>query len=726
MKKASASIVLLLCLVGRLPAEEPSLRPFPVDWNGTADSPASVAFLLETPAGKDGFVRVADGHLARPDGRRLRLWGVNATGGAGLPPKTSAPSVAAHLARCGVNCVRLHFLDAYAPRGLVDPRRDDTQRLDPEALDRLDFFIAELKKHGIYSDLNLNVARAYKPADGVRDCELLGYAKALTYFDPRLIELQRDYDRQLLTHRNPYTGHEYRDEPAVAIVELVNENSIVESWICSRLLGKGTQRHPGTWTDIPASYEKALTELYNRWLESHVAADVLARLRTEAGVGSGPVPRLDPPAFAKASKVRFRTEAEFYVDLERTYFRDMGRYLRGELGVKPLLLGTGDHSHGKSGYPLLASTQQLDIVDGHVYWQHPKYLTDSKTGKRRGFEIENSPMVNDPLHSSVVSLSRSAVAGKPYTVSEVNHPFPSEYSCEGIPILAAYAALNDWDGIFWYTLGHDDLATSKTRAVGHFDIGPDPVKMSQLVAGAMMFLRADVRAASRVIGRSYSHEQVLDSLRLQRAEWPYFTPGFPLVTPLVHSTRITSLAGPPTGAFENGPSEPICSDTGELTWLGAGAKQGLVTVDTDRSQAIVGFCRANGATTRNLAPRMETAFCALTLSAMDDRPIARSQQLLLTATAKVANSAMRWNDKRTSLDDWGKPPACIEPVRGTIVLRGLDAASRVSVQPLDGAGRPLGPVSTATKTADGWSITIGEPTTTWYVLMVDRSAASAK
>ena len=43
-------------------------------------------------------------------------------------------------------------------------------------------------------------------------------------------------------------------EPAVAIVELVNENSIVESWFSGRLLGKNTKKNPGTWTDIPARY----------------------------------------------------------------------------------------------------------------------------------------------------------------------------------------------------------------------------------------------------------------------------------------------------------------------------------------------------------------------------------------------------------------------------------------------------------------------------------------
>ena len=95
--------------------------------------------------------------------------------------------------------------------------------------------------------------------------------------------LQKEYAHQLLTHYNPYTKSEYRDEPAVATVELKNENSIVESWFSNRLLGKNTRKNPGTWTDIPASYEKDLTEKYNTWLRNRLSASELNELRKIAG-----------------------------------------------------------------------------------------------------------------------------------------------------------------------------------------------------------------------------------------------------------------------------------------------------------------------------------------------------------------------------------------------------------------------------------------------------------
>lgn len=677
-----------------------ALEPFAMDWRGGPGGPADVSFLLDAPAGKHGFITTKDGHLADGKGRRFRIWGINATAAATVPSKKDAPAVAAHLASLGLNCVRFHFLDRTAPAGLIDNTRNDTRALDAAQLDRLDFFIAELKKRGIYSNLNLNVGRVYKAGDGVRDHEIIGFGKALTYFDERLLELQREYARQLLTHRNPYTGAEYRGEPAVAIVELVNENSIVESWASNRLLGKLERRAAGAWSDIPAGYERSLTEKYHAWLRAR---------------GKPPVPRLQRGDFAAAPAERFRTELSFYMEMEENYFRAMRSFLKDELGVKALVVATSDHNHGMSGYPLLASASHMDVVDGHVYWQHPRYLDDPATGKRKGFEIGNTPMVKDPLHSTVVELSRSAVAGKPYTVSEVNHPFPAEYACEGIPILAAYGAFQDWDGIFWYTLAHTDPSDWQPRMTGHFDFRPDPVKMTQLAAGALVFLRPDVAAARRTVARSYTREQVQESLRLPRSERPYFTPGFPLSLPLQHASRIRSFGERQAGAFPPPASGAIVSDTGQLTWNG---EAGLVTVETERAQSLVGFVGSKAL--RNLAAAVENRFCALTLAALDGAPLARSARMLLSAAASMGNSGMQWNQKRTSLVNWGTAPVVIEPVSGSLTLRNLERAKKVRVTPLDGAGRPAGAAAAAKKTAAGWEFAIGRPATTWYVITVER------
>ncbi len=372
--------------------DQAPLEPFVLNHRAEANSSSDVSFLLDAPAGKDGYIRVRRGHFVKPDGKRIRFWGVHITewspGSVEFPPKEDAPMWAATLARHGVNIVRLHFLDLPSPRGLIDSTKPDTQSFDPGQLDRFDFWVAQLKKNGIYMDLNLNVGRSYKPGDGVHDATRLGWGKGVVYYDPRLIELQRDYANKLLTHRNPYTNTEYRNEPAIAIVEMVNENALYMGF-----------RAPSPY------YETELADLYNKWLAKHRSREELAALRKEAQVEPGaPIPRLQGAAIREASPTRYATELQFYRETERAFYGGMKRFLR-DLGVRQPIIGTADHSHSGSSYAMLTDFDQMDIIDGHDYWQHP------------GARGTASAMVNDPLNSTVVELSRTAIAGKPYTVT---------------------------------------------------------------------------------------------------------------------------------------------------------------------------------------------------------------------------------------------------------------------------------------------------------------------
>jgi hypothetical protein len=688
------TLVLVVALVTSAAVAQSEMKPFVFDHRNAANSVIDLSFLLDAPAGKRGFVRVANGHLVTSDGKRLRLWGVNITdwtrGSTMFPPKTDAPMWAATLARFGINCVRLHFLDLASPRGLIDAKREDTRSFDAEQLDRFDFFVAELKKRGIYLNFNLNVGRSYKAGDGVKDADKIRWGKGLTLFDARLIELQKEYARQLLTHKNPYTGLEYRDDPAVVTVEMLNENAL----------------YVGFRAPTPA-YEQDLLNLYNDWLKRNRTPEQLAKLRELAGIAAdAPIPRLQG---RDAAPERRSTELEFYMEMERRFYLDMQAYLRDTLKVRAPLVATADHSHSGSSYPMLASTSLLDIVDGHTYWQHP--------GPRG---IPNTPMVNDPLNSTVVELSRTAFANKPYTVSETNHPFPNEYAAEGIPILAAYAALQDWDGVYWYTFEPKAFADWQPMIGDAFDLSHHPVKLPQLAAGALMFLRGDVRAAKRTIARSYSRQQVADSGRLPATERPYFTPGFPALSTLQYGSRIATLDGKMTEKIEWQAANPLVSDTNELSWFTSPEKGGLVTIETDHTEAAIGFVKAHAKPLRHLTAQLDNRSVSITLSALDDKPLARSGRMLLTAAARAGNTGMQWNENRTALTHAGSAPTVIEPVTGQLLLRNLAQARKVTLVALDGRGQPIGAPLHAQKNTDGWQLQLGAAVTTWYEIKVER------
>jgi hypothetical protein len=156
---------------------------FEIHGEDGSPGPTDLSSLLEKPAGAAGFIHIKDGHLADGAGRRWRIWGTNFSWRSPMPPLKLAPALARHLAKFGINCVRLHFMDIRWPNGLLMrsrhwvprmpgdlPQRsqeEDTRTLDPEAMARLDYFVACLKEQGVYVDLNLNVARPFSEADGV-------------------------------------------------------------------------------------------------------------------------------------------------------------------------------------------------------------------------------------------------------------------------------------------------------------------------------------------------------------------------------------------------------------------------------------------------------------------------------------------------------------------------------------------------------------------------------
>ncbi|TFG66634.1 MAG: hypothetical protein E4H27_09765, partial [Anaerolineales bacterium] len=624
------------------PLPEHDLWPiFTVPWNDTLTGVTDMSFLLEQPAGAHGYIRIEDGHLVTGNGKRWRIWGQNMTFGAALAPMHMAPIITRRLAKFGINCVRLHHMDHRYPRGLFlrkkarlpvsestysleQDQAQSTRTLDPEAMARLDYFIACCKDNGIYIDLNLNVSRQFSSADGVKQAEWIGYAKALTYFDPQLIFLQKEYAHQLLDHVNPFTGNRYADEPVIGLIEMVNENSLLESWVAGRLLGE--QRKPGsTWCDIPPAYAEDLTVMWNVWLTQKYRNRAVLELAWDGDLSDYENPlqhsvrRLSPDEFQTAAHGRFHDEVMFYGELEKNYFDELMVYLRGTIGVNQVVVGTSDHNHSIHQSLHVENNAALGIVDGHVYWQHPRF--QNSAWSRTDWTISNTPMVDKPDHAAPVQLARSAVAGMPYIVSELNEPFPNDYASEFIPITAAYALLQDWDGLFWFDYGGGATEDAWQDGTIHsfFSMANDPVKMAQTAVGALFFLRGDVEAAKRTVEQGLTRERIYESYRFNLPDdtYPFTLQYLPGRLALVHRTAIQDFNAPylvPEDGDLQLPEESIVSDTGELRWENV-PENGRFHVDTDRYQAVVG--RKGHFETANMIVDLETPFAAVQLISVD-------------------------------------------------------------------------------------------------------------
>jgi hypothetical protein len=200
------------------------------------------------PIGPNDFVSVNDGHFSI-NGNRARFWSINVTDAAVFPEKDKAAGVAGQLRKNGFNHVRFHYFDQGNNDFSIFTKGQSTRQINPTNQDKMEKLLSELKKNGVYVDMNLNVARQFNELDGVPDADsLIEFGKGVTLFDPQLITLQKEYARSLLTHVNPYTGLALVNDPVMAMVEITNENWFFLYWQSDRLKpftqgGMLTQRH---------------------------------------------------------------------------------------------------------------------------------------------------------------------------------------------------------------------------------------------------------------------------------------------------------------------------------------------------------------------------------------------------------------------------------------------------------------------------------------------------
>jgi hypothetical protein len=266
--------------------------PFVLPWDDDSPSIVDLSGWLHKPAGKFGHLRAAaDGHLYAGT-ERIRLFGVDLEAAANFPRKEDAEKIAPRMAKFGINIVRFHIMDMLRfPRGIFDPNRPDTRHLEPEALDRLDYFTAQLKRHGIYIKLCLLNYRPFNAADGLpKEIERLsGTAHqdrhVVGFFDAAMLELQKEYARQLLTHRNPYMNATYAEDPAVALVEINNENGLIHAWLWGKV------------DELPEVFQSDLKGQWNDWLRR--------RYRTTEGLRAAWGGKDEPPGAERLTNADF-------------------------------------------------------------------------------------------------------------------------------------------------------------------------------------------------------------------------------------------------------------------------------------------------------------------------------------------------------------------------------------------------------------------------------------
>ena len=626
------------------------------------------SFMSDGPAGKHGWVVVRNGRFEfeRRPGDPLRFYGGNLCSRACYPDKEQAESLAAELALRGYNTVRIHHYD----RDSVVKSGPKSTVLDAANMDKLDYLFHCLKQRGLYISIDLYTVRVVKRGEIPevdRNVRLQEF-KALVPVSPSAMQNWKDFSKNLLNHRNPYTGLAWKDDPALFSICLLNEDNTYVHW--------------DTAPDIRAIYEKRFAE----WLSSKGVA-------------------------LKSEDERSTALIKFLYELNTRMFEECTRHVRG-LGVKALLTDANYRQMIHVG--LLR--RRMDYVDNHGYWDLKRFLA----AKWRLPYGHHQRVATENLASMPRGLMPSRLFGKPYTVTEYQFCYPNHRRAEGGPLMGAYAALQDWDGVYRYAYSHQTTSAHEPGRTFYLDYVTDPLNLMADRITTALFGRRDVAPAKTTIPFLFT-DKCLDEpgpfdRKLARApdefsqlglyarigsidvtnkrrltgDYPFAVSREALPTsllpgkPMYRGDSLLARGLAPRAAVDPD-KKRFTSETGEIVLDGAA---GTFRVVTERTESFV-LPRKGMASGRHVRVNNHEGFAVVAVISVDGKPIPQSTRLLVLHLTDVQNCAVHFGDKaHTVLRDWGRLPHLIRRGSASVsVERDSGDSTRAWAVDMSGARR---------------------------------------
>lgn len=667
--------------------ERDSFRPTPIDLRA----------LNEAFAGEQGRIQVrGEGFIHAKTGQPERFWAVNTGTGSLQMQDWEMAYLARSLAKRGVNLVRLH--------GPLWGK--DWRKADPQTLQRVFALVAALKKEGIYTGLSIYFPMWLKlqAADGFP-----GYSGqnpvSLLFFNHEFQEIYYGWWRSLLTTVNPLTGQTLAADPAIAMVELVNEDSYL-FWTFE------------PYKSVPAAQMERLEKQFGAWLTAkygslELAAAAWTGYQLNPERGDRPLEgRLGLPAAgelaAQKDSRRAQDAAAFLTQNQSQFFQAAIGVLRQELGYGGLIYASNwITADAQTLGPLdKYSNTVADFIDRHGYFagvhtgDAASYaLTPGDTYRDRSallFSGDNGKLdFNLPLADIHYN-------GLPSTITEVNWPMPNRFRADFPLLVAAYGALQGSDGFCFFALDKPWEAV-----LGKFPVAT-PALLGQFPATALLYRKGLLREGTTVAdvplkvddllslrGAPVMAPQNLDAFRAQDVPAGQVLqtdrPGS--IDPLSFAVGKVNLRFVPQAEpaklldlsnYIDRDRKTLRSSTGELFW---NYDRGLVTVNAPQVQGITGFLKSNPAVQlSDLHLQSAMPYGTVVLVALDNQPIARSGQMLLQVMSEEQNFGWKTSGyPGKKIESKGTPPLTIRNLQGQVSLQRSDAA-QLKVTELDSNG----------------------------------------
>jgi hypothetical protein len=640
---------------------------------------------LDAPAGKHGFVVAKGKDLEFEDGTPVKFWGTNLGSELPLMPPEQATAWVKFLAKYGFNAVRFHKFTWNASDGQHSTLITDAKWQNH------DFLCKELRQAGIYYGWSHIYGHRVRPADSAR---LLAYREladtkfpwahlnastaSLVNFAEDLQNLNIELTTNMLNHKNPLTGLRYADDPALAFIELQNEDNIFWSAIEATLKQTPT-------------YRALLCRKFSAWLaQKYQTQEALALAWQGEGLAQGEslakqniYPSPNHGLFSweyeqatknqKPVKRHILDKITFLYEEQAKFYHRFVAAIRAT-GYRGTIVGScWQAGTGISHLYNLYADYQVGIIDRH------NYFGGGQGHQLKPGKFDNGSMLAE-VGSGLYGTGLQQVSDRPFALSEWMSLIPNEWTAESAPLLAAYGmGLQGWDASYVF-------ATDVPRYTETIQTPPwngiynacSPTQLALYPALAMMVYRGDVREGETVVNRNVhlpsmqANQQFFAEKVVQDHDRKSFEGSFPLQALAAGKVTVSftdSLR--PNEAKGLAPywqGKTVTSTTGQLRWDYSG--RGFFTLNTPGTQGLVGFAPGQWHRLGLVDLRTPNEFAIILASSMErDKGLAEAKHWLITTVARAQNTGMEYDAERKNLLKVGEAPILVEPVQVELKLK---------------------------------------------------------
>lgn len=471
-------------------AFEPGPDPF------RDDCPIDLRSLNERQAGESGWVRLSpdgDGFVLG-NGKPVRFWSVN-TGVSRLAGTGYLEEHARHLAKIGVNMVRFH--------GALEPKEPGARITDVDEgeLDRIFKLVGVMKKHGIYTTISPYWAVRPKVPESWGIPDATGKAPmGLLFWDETMQKGYKAWLRELFTRKNPYTGVPLKNDPAVAMLQIQNEDSLL-FWTEQGIEGAQRARLGRRFGEFLRNEHGSLERASRRWEGAAVDGDDFAN----GDVGLYKMWSLIQPNRGGIAR-RVSDQISFYGRAMFDFNEDIEKFVRDEIGC-PVLINAGN-------WRTANDVKLLDIerwsytaneVTGNNKYFSPVHVNPAQPHEAGYLVKEGDCFVDASALNDWRSLPTNAklVVGRPHIISESCWVPPVGWQSESPFLVAAYSSLNGLDSYYWFSLGSVRYDPDLTK----WGVGV-PAVMGGFPAAALAFRKGYIRQSDPVVHEERSLEDL--------------------------------------------------------------------------------------------------------------------------------------------------------------------------------------------------------------------------